>query len=706
MTGSLALTFAAWQHGALAAAVAVPALLILYFLKLRRHDVEISTTLLWKKAIQDLQANAPFQKLRRNLLLVLQLLVLAAILLAVAQPQFRGRPVSGERHLILIDASASMNARDARSRSGAIVSRLDAAKEQAIDLVENLAQPGWLDTDSGDRAMVVAFDSSARALQTFTNDRNLLRRAIESIRPTDAPSSVEEAWRLVEAQAPRIKREETHPDGSVGEYELPPGPVGTIHLFSDGRLPDAAALTPRPEDAFIFHALGTADAPNVGITSLRAGRAFDNPSMLSVFVKLQNNDAHPRTVEVELLLDGVPAAVKSVQLPSASATGSEVAPSRAPSASAPRTLGAGGVVFSLSHPDGAVVAVRLVHGTDPDMLTSDDAAWIVAPPARRLSIAIVTTGSLFLTDALTSLPLARLDQMPPSRYEVLVKEGRAADYDVVVLDRWLPPPDPDGSFPAGRYLIFGAIPPPPFGPAELDEGEGATVIDWRRDHPVLRSLSLDKLFIARVRRVEVARNGSASVLATSDAGPVILELAEGGARAILVTFDPSDSVWPLEPGMVIFIIAATEYLGGDEAGASASYRAGGVLTDQLPREATNVRLAAPDATTSVHAPGPDGTVNFGYARHIGVYTATWDGPAGPRDGRIGSRAARPYAVNLLDPDESDIAAATDLALGSRVVAGTRSAAGLATRRLWPWLLLAALVIILFEWFIYNRKVQL
>jgi hypothetical protein len=29
-----------------------------------------------------------------------------------------------------------------------------------------------------------------------------------------------------------------------------------------------------------------------------------------------------------------------------------------------------------------------------------------------------------------------------------------------------------------------------------------------------------------------------------------------------------------------------------------------------------------------------------------------------------------------------------------------------TRQLWPWLLLAAFVVMLLEWFVYNRKVQL
>ena len=103
------MTFLTWPLAAIAGAIAVPLLVLLYFLKLKRRDMEVSTTLLWKKAIQDLQANAPFQKLRRNILLLLQLLVLAAALLALAQPELRDRGITNQRHIILIDRSASMS---------------------------------------------------------------------------------------------------------------------------------------------------------------------------------------------------------------------------------------------------------------------------------------------------------------------------------------------------------------------------------------------------------------------------------------------------------------------------------------------------------------------------------------------------------------------------------------------------------------------
>src|SRR3989449_2400167 len=97
---------------AIAAGIVVPSLLLLYFLKLRRREMAVSSTLLWKKAIQDLQVNAPFQKLRRNLLLMLQLALLLALCLALSRPVANYTPGAGRTSVILIDRSASMNTRD------------------------------------------------------------------------------------------------------------------------------------------------------------------------------------------------------------------------------------------------------------------------------------------------------------------------------------------------------------------------------------------------------------------------------------------------------------------------------------------------------------------------------------------------------------------------------------------------------------------
>ena len=63
---------------ALALGLLLPVIVAFYLLKLRRTEHQISSTYLWRKMIRDVEANAPWQKLKPNLLLFLQLLFLSA----------------------------------------------------------------------------------------------------------------------------------------------------------------------------------------------------------------------------------------------------------------------------------------------------------------------------------------------------------------------------------------------------------------------------------------------------------------------------------------------------------------------------------------------------------------------------------------------------------------------------------------------------
>ena len=50
-----------------------PAIVLLYFLKLKRQPLEVPSTYLWRKSIEDLHVNSIWQRLRQSLLLLLQL---------------------------------------------------------------------------------------------------------------------------------------------------------------------------------------------------------------------------------------------------------------------------------------------------------------------------------------------------------------------------------------------------------------------------------------------------------------------------------------------------------------------------------------------------------------------------------------------------------------------------------------------------------
>jgi polyferredoxin len=75
-------------------------------LKLRRTQTRVSSTMLWEKILRDKQANTPWQKLKRNLLLLLQLLILAALVFALARPALRTRVVASGEVAGLLDAGS------------------------------------------------------------------------------------------------------------------------------------------------------------------------------------------------------------------------------------------------------------------------------------------------------------------------------------------------------------------------------------------------------------------------------------------------------------------------------------------------------------------------------------------------------------------------------------------------------------------------
>ena len=599
---------------AVAAAIAIPALLILYFLKLRRRDLEVSTTLLWKKSIQDLQANAPFQKLRRNILLLLQLLALAAILTALGQPQVRASTATGKRHILLIDRSASMSALDGDPDlppgAPGQRTRLDEAKRRAIEIVEALREPSFLSGgDSGDQAMVIAFDATGEVRQNFTSSKADLKRAIESITPSDSPSSIADAFKLAKAYVPRAAVE--------GLGFVPIGEPAVIHFLTDGRLPDINQVAPDPGqkgDTVVYHAIGAEVAPNIGITSLRADRAFDNPGRLIIFVGLQSTDRAPRTVDVELSIDNAVAAIRQVSFPAAAPRPGVNAPSSPETGASPtpstevepRT---GGVVFSLDRPQGGVAAVRVLNpdpGARLDPFPVDDIAYVILPPARRLSVALVTTGNLFLREALEGMNLSRLSILPPAAFQRMIAGEQVnglgmGDFDVFILDRELPQAAAaDGaaarSLPPGRFLILGAVPPPPLGPVDEGEGDPSIMIDWQRDHPALKYAGLAELIIAKSRKVSVPDGAPITVIAHDQHGPAILEAATDATRALIVPFDIADSDWPLKPGFVLFLASALPYLADDGApGAGRLLRPGQTLSERHTVGASDERITQTDA---------------------------------------------------------------------------------------------------------------
>ncbi|MCC6286005.1 MAG: BatA domain-containing protein [Phycisphaerales bacterium] len=692
----------------LVGAIAIPSLVILYFLKLRRRELEISSTLLWRRAIQDLQANAPFQRLRRNILLLIQLLAILAALFALAQPERRVQADRGQRLVIAIDRSASMQTRDGAGRS-----RLDGARHQALELVEAMRAPGVFSGAPADEAMVVAFDVTGEVVQAFTSDKDALRRAIRAIEPTDGASRLVDAMRLVRAQAPGVTRVETYTteDGRTEERTIEDKPrgVGTIHLFTDGRLPDAAEAAESTEDEIVYHAPAEPDATNFGVVALQAARSFDDPAQLSIFVGVGGCAAGEADVDVELRL-GDTSRVFSVRVRPLDA--SQAGPPSALSDAAAQARSVvpvgGSSTVTLTHPEAAMISVRLAGSAmERDQLESDNEAWLAAPAARRLRVLMVGPSYAFLDDVLDQMGFGSLERIATADFSRAVAEGRVRKADVVVIRGELP----EGELPPGRYLMLGTIPASPLGPRVTGERDRARFVTAARDHPATRLLVLDGVLIARMASIEIPKESSVRVLAETDQGPGIIECTGDEIRAIVTTFDPLESSWSFDVSFPLFIAEAIDALARDPLSDenALSVRPGGVITQRLPGGAGEARLREPDDEGRPRGPthdltaASDGRIVFGPVRRRGVYELSWAGPGGDfeRDGR----SSRLIAANLLDPNESDVAVAPELALASRVVIAGTGEGQRVRSRLWPWFILGCLGLVLVEWYVYNRKVR-
>lgn len=655
--------------GGIVLASVIPPLVALYFLRLRRTRRSIPSTLLWKRSVEDLRANAPFQRLRPTLLLFLQLLFLALLGIALMQPRFDAGERRDGRTVIVVDNSSSMNILDGDD-SGE-TSRLEFAKASAIERIEALHGGGLFSGDAAE-IMVVAFNDEAEIRTPFTDSRQTAIQAVRGIEPTDGTSRLGGALQLARAYLTVID-----PDSQTGPVATP----AAVELWSDGRIDDLDEQVLREGERLEYHRVGSIEASNIGIASIAAQRPYDEPGRIQVFIAVENPTDQARTTDLQLSVNGVVRAITPVPIeigPETEEPGLGRIPGRKQFAFAP-----------FEQERDAVIEVLLLN---EDAQPTDDAAMLVVPPARRLKVALVDTESFVLRSILEGMALESLDLLTLDAYETLAASGGLDDYDVVVLDdaavETLPP---------GRYLSFGRTPPieglTEFG----DPAEGIVVRRSAEDHPVLRYVNLDELFVSSMRKLTTG-TGVESLVESGD-GPMVVSVDRGPIQIIHATFDPLDSNWPYLRSFVNFVPNAIEYLGGlGDAVASAGVAPGSPLTARLPARAMDLRVRRPDGSDVAVESADPMTFAWGPVRRAGRYELSWTEPGDDSPRR------RIFAVNQLDPTERRVAAAESIELSLDRITGEAAAAG-GTRwqDFWPWLLGVSLVLMMLEWWLWQRQ---
>lgn len=333
--------------GFLLAALAIP-ILLLYMLKLRRKQVQVSSTFLWVQLLREQQANAPWQKLKRNLLLILQLLILAALVIAYARPAVQIPTVASGSVIVLLDASASMNAVDVSP------SRFEEARRSVQSLIDGLS--------SASSMTLILVADTPQTLIAAETDKTLLRQALSNASPTHGRADWQSAFALAGGAA----------RGNQGN--------ATIVVVSDGGLPQDALPAVPADVRYIL--VGTAD-DNLAISALALRPAQDGPQL---FVEVSNYADAERTVLLSIYANDDLLDARQLQL-QAGASESFTLDGLSKSSSIYKA--------QLSSTDGS---------NDLDSLALDDTAFAVYESAASRRVLLVSHGNLFLEQLLASLP--------------------------------------------------------------------------------------------------------------------------------------------------------------------------------------------------------------------------------------------------------------------------------------------------------------
>ncbi|MBT5366091.1 MAG: VWA domain-containing protein [Phycisphaerae bacterium] len=644
------MTWVTPETGLILGAVTVPLLLLLYFLRLRRQPLRISSTMLWVGAVEDLHANAPFQRLRPSLLLLLQLIALCLIVLSLMRPLVEGGAIKEGKHVILIDRSASMYA-DVHDGE----TRFDKAKLEAKELITQI-HGGGLFSASGGETMVIAFSESAEIVIPFSNSEQQLNSAIDAIDPSHGKSNIEDALKLARAYTTNVDPEQNG---------MSMGNSAQLELFSDGNISDLNLQALQRGETIRYHQIGDVNDYNVGITMISAKRLSEASDEVQIFLSLVNSGTKTVTTDVEVSFNGIPVGIQQVQIPQRDGD----------------MLGSKSVVFApFEIPTGGVVHAAI---SAKDLLEIDNIASLIIAPPKELKVLLCENGEQLIRTVLEGMPLEKLHVVSPQTLVSMIETGETSQFDVVVVrDVQL------NSLPQGRYLLFG--PPPKLNVfSTFVEGEAQVMLVARERHPVMRFVRFEDIVVSK--GYEIVTDTNVEILLEGSGWPAVMGARENGIQIIYVAFDPLESNWPYLRSFPFFIYNAVQYLGrGGDAISNAHRNVGQTMAFDIPSGVDVVTIEESNGDQHAVQVDVNGTITWGPVRLSGLHKISWDG-----------KVQRRVAVNV-PTEELDISSNASISIGATKVtsSGTSESSFV---QLWPWALGSVLVVLLAEWWVYQRK---
>ena len=661
--------------------LAVP-IIVFYILKIRLRRQPVSTLMFWKQVLDEQNPRSIWQRLRHVVSLLLQLVMLALLVLSVADPFFFWEARSARRIVLVIDNSASMNATDV------LPSRLADARRQAEQIISGMRHR--------DELALVTAGTQPQVIVGFTSRPRTLIDAVQAIPATDGPTQVADAIALGQRLlGERLdgKRSEVIvlTDGRfVGVESLIEGWSSTLRPSSPKyqEEPSLGGDNPRSPAAVTVHAIGERTA-NLGITQFQVRRSLVDPLGYEILAEVTNFSDQPAECRFEIDLtnstnhESQPIDVVKLKLkPNEKWT----------------------QVFEKTSAEGGHLIASLKHD---DPLLTDNYAWAVLPRREIQPVLLVTSGNLFLQKVFEANPLVKLTVVAEA--PELVPAGT-----VLVYHRTAPAKLPRGSLfvidPANSSDLYTVGEPL----------ESAIVTKQDKDSPLMSHVRLDNVVMPEARRLTPTPTEPEQVQVLASAistDPLYFAVTRPEGKVLVLTVNLEKGDLPLRTAFPISVGNALHWFAGNKSDLRESLAAGSLTTittsdfTRLP-QGKNLVLISPTQHRKPVTLNADRTT-IGPFDQCGIWRIEDDrSPVLNADSRSSvatsghvdssSPSLLELACNLANAFESDLRPPEEL-LAAKITPSPVMA-GLGSRPLWFWLLMLGLVLTSTEWCLYHRRV--
>ena len=365
--------------------IAIPVLIIIHTLKPKPSQIQVANLFMWQEALKERSSHLSFERLSRNLPLLLQILIVILAALALARPSWTYLGLKKGDMILVIDTSASMKT---RSGSG---TRFDQARKKILELIDQRIQ--------GQKILIVEAGAKAIVKDGFLKNSNQARIIVKKLQPSDAAVNLEPALYLALSF-------------------VDPAKMDVVYLITDGAGGDLAKLIKNHPD--IRPIIISGGEHNAGITKFEFRQQIDRSDRYEFMLEVKNFSLFPLQSSIRLSIDNVILFDNPVTF----------------EAREKKLL-----VFPYM---GLISGIAKAALEIDDDLTVDNQAYLSLNAAKNVWILLVSKGNYFLEKLLAAYPNFRVNSVKeiiPSSWP-----KQAARHDIVIVDRMDFPETGKGNF--------------------------------------------------------------------------------------------------------------------------------------------------------------------------------------------------------------------------------------------------------------------